>query len=186
MYPPRTQNFWDGSEKWATVGSKRSVKILNRVMSHSRSIWAWFCWKRWKNLQNDQNCLFWAQSKPLWWQNWPLWVILSRFGVKWFAKKLKNSKKLLMFPPSPMEWFFLRFLQKWDALVAKDGESCESGEIGHSRSIWAWFWGKRWKNLQNDQNCLFGANLSHFFGKIRHINQDSAEIFKFSSVLIIA
>ena len=30
---------------------------------------------------------------------------------------------------------FLRFLQKRDALVAKDGKSCESGEIGHSVSI---------------------------------------------------
>ena len=31
--------------------------------------------------------------------------------------------------PSPMEWKFLIFLQKWDAVVAKDGESCELGEI---------------------------------------------------------
>ena len=62
----------------------------------------------------------------------------------------------------------VRFLQKWDTLVAKDGKSCESGEIGHSKSIWASFWGKRWKNLQNDQNWPFGANLSHFFGKNCH------------------
>ena len=59
-------------------------------------------------------------------------------------------------------WKVLKFLQKWDALVAKDGESCE---IGHFESIWASFWGKRWENLQNDQNWPFWANLSHFLAK---------------------
>ena len=73
-----------------------------------------------------------------------------------------------MNPLPPPEWKFLQFLQKWDALVAKDGKSCESGEIGHSESIWAAFWGKRWENMQNDQNWPFWVNLSHIFGKICH------------------
>ena len=34
----------------------------------------------------------WSQSKPLFWQNLPLWVILSHFSVKWFVKVEKLKK----------------------------------------------------------------------------------------------
>ena len=83
-------------------------------------------------------------------QKWPFWLNLSHFfgqicncgsfsaTLVWNdLKKLENSKNLLMYPPQ--KWKFLRFLQKWDALVAKDGKSCESGEIDHSQSISAHF-----------------------------------------------
>ena len=66
---------------------------------------------------------FWSQSKSLFWQNLPLRVILSHSSVN-DSNKLKNSKYLPMYPP-PQEWKFLRFLQIWDALVPKDGKSCE-------------------------------------------------------------
>ena len=140
------------------VVNKVKLAILSQSEPH-------FEGKRWKNMLNDQN--------------WPFWANLSHFFGKichclsfWVTsvwnklKKLKNSKNLPMYPPKP--WKFLRFLQKWDALVAKDGKSCELGEIGHSKSIWASFWGKRWKNMLDDQNWPFWANVSHFFGKIHH------------------
>ena len=38
-----------------------------------------------------------------------------------------------MYPTPLQKQKILRFLQKWDALVAKDGKSCESGEISHSK-----------------------------------------------------
>ena len=101
-------------------------------------------------------------------QSKPLFGKICHCGSFWASlvwnnlKKLRNSKICWC---TPEEQRLLRFLKKWDALVAKDGESCESGEIGHSKSIWASFWGKRWKNLQNDQNWPFGAILSHFLAK---------------------
>ena len=80
-------------------------------------------------------------------------VILSHCSVKQF-EKVEKLKKIADVPPH-QEWKFLRFLQKWDALVAKDGKSCEPSEIGHSKSISASFLGERLENLQNDQNWLF-------------------------------
>ena len=136
-------------------GGKRWEKLWIRWLTIPRSIWAWFWGKRWKNLQNDQNWLFWANLSHLFWQNSPLWVILSYFSVKWF-KKVEELQIIWQCIPTPLQkQKFLRFLQKWETLVVKDGKSCESGEIGHSKSIWASFWQKRWKNLQNDQNWPF-------------------------------
>ena len=85
-------------------------------------------------------------------------TILQKLNIKAVGDKLSNylsdfnlqaismtsvtySKNLLMYPPPKQK--FLRFLQKWYALVAKDGKSCESGEIDNSQSISASFWGKR-------------------------------------------
>ena len=161
-------------------------KVVNQVkLSHSKSIWASFWGKRWKNLQNDQN--------------WPFWTNLSHFfgkihhcGSLWATsvwndlKKLKNSKSFADVPPLPQEWNFLRFLQKWDTLVVKDGKSCELGEIGHSKSIWASFWGEKMEKPAKWPKLAILSQSKPLFCKIRHINWDSAEIFKFSSVLIIA
>ena len=108
---------------------------------------------------------FGANLSHLFWQNSPLWGHFELLQCEMIWKKLKNLKQYGWCSTLPQEQNFLRFLQKWDALVVKDGKSCESGEIGHSKSIWASFWGKRWKNLQNDQNWPFWANLSHFFAK---------------------
>ena len=106
---------------------------------------------------------FGANLSHLFWQNSPLWVIFTHFSVKWFAKKLKNSKQIADVPPLPQESNFLRFLQKWDTLVVKVSISFESGEIGYSKSLLeTHFGGPVWKNLQNAQNWPFGANLSHF------------------------
>ena len=77
-----------------------------------------------------------TQSKPLFCPNLLLWVIFSRIGVKRF-EKVGKLKKFVDVPP--LKWKFFRFLQKWDALVAKDGKSCKSGEIDHSESISASF-----------------------------------------------
>ena len=161
--PPHCRNkkFWDFS-KMRHFGGIRWEKLWIR--------WNWpfqvnlslILGERWKNLQMTKIGHL-NQSKPLILAKSPLWVTLSHFGVKWL-KKLKNSN-ICWCSTLPQEWNFLRFLQKWDTLVVKDGKSCESGEIGHSKSIWASFWGKRGKNLQNDQNWPFGANLSHFFAK---------------------
>ena len=96
-----------------------------------------FCW----NLTKIGH--FGTQSKPL---ILAKFTIMGHFEPLWCEmiwKSWKTQNNLLMFHPFPMEWNFLRFLQKWDTLVVKDGKSCESGEIGHSESIWAWFWGKK-------------------------------------------
>ena len=113
-------------------------------------------------LKFNQNCLFHANSSHF-------SDKIGHCGSFWTTLVGNNSKrKLANELPPPPEQKFLRFLQKWDTLVAKDRKSCESSELGHSESIWASFWGKRWENMQNDQNWPFWANLSPFFGKIRH------------------
>ena len=85
--------------------------------------------------------------------------ILQKLNIKAVGDKLSNylsaismisatySKNLPMYPP-PQKWKFLGFLQKWDTLVEKDGKSCESGEIDHSESISASFWGKDRKSCR--------------------------------------
>ena len=114
----------------------RSVKILLRYLS--------FCW----NLTKI------AHFEPIQATLVAKLAIMCHFEPLWCEMIWKKLKKLKTFAdvPLPMEWKFLRFLQKWDAVVAKDGKSCESGEMVIQESIWASFWGKRWKNLQNDQN----------------------------------
>ena len=62
-----------------------------------------------------------TQSKPLFWPNLTLWVIFSCIGVKRF-ENVGKLKKFADVPPLPQKRTFLRFLQKWDALVAKDGK----------------------------------------------------------------
>ena len=138
--PPKLQEFFYISPKMRRFGGKRWEKL-----------WIGWNWPFQVNLSlilgekiekpaKWPKLAIWSQSKPLFWQNSPLCMILSRFGLKWFEKveKLQNFANI-----SPQEWKFLRFLQKLDALVAKNRKSCESGEIGHSESIWVSFWEKR-------------------------------------------
>ena len=172
-------------------------------ISHSKSIWACILGEK---IEKDAK-----------WPNWPFWANQSHFFGKichcvsfWAASVWNDSKSwriqiICQCTPTPLQkQKILRFLQKWDALVVKDGKSCESGDIGHSKSIWASFWRKRWKNLQNDKNWPFGANLSHLFWqnsplwvtfttsvwndlkKLKNSEKswDSGEMYKFSSVLI--
>ena len=40
--------------------------------------------------------------------------------------------------------------------------------MNHSRSIWAWFWGKRWKTCKMTKIGYFELNLRHFGGKNCH------------------
>ena len=99
-------------------------------------------------------------------QNCPFWANPSHFGGKighcgsfwaglvWKIQKNWKTQKNCQCTPPP-EQKFLRFLQKWDTLVAKDGKSCESGEIGHSESICASFWRERWKKHAKTKMSCF-------------------------------
>ena len=53
-----------------------------------------------KNLQNDQNLPFSANLTDFFWQNLPLWVIFSQFGVK-EIQKLEKLKKFAYVPSPP-------------------------------------------------------------------------------------
>ena len=108
-----------------------------------------------------------SSSKPLWWQNSPL---CCHFELLWCEMIWKSWKtqKICWCDPSPWNENFWGYLQKWDTLVAKRWGKLWIRWLAIQESIWASFWGKRWKNLQNDQNWPFGANLSHLFGKIHH------------------
>ena len=183
---PMEQKFLRFLQKWDALVVKDGKSYESGEIGHSKSIWASFWQKRWKNLQNDQNWPFWANLSHLWWQNLPLRVILRCFDVKWFEKGWKTQNICwCSIPPPGMKIFEIS--PKMRHFGGKRwGKLWIGWNWAIPRSIWALFWGKRWKNLQNDQNWLFWANLSHFFGKIHHINRDSAEIFKFSSLLIIA
>ena len=111
-----------------------------------------------ENLQNDQN--------------WPFWANLTNFFSKirhggsflaslvWKeSKKLKNSKKLPMYLPPRNANFEIS-----DEMRSFGGKTWEK--------LWiAWKWPFQMnlslimgKNLQNDQNWPFWANLTHFFG----------------------
>ena len=137
-------------------------KVVNRVkIGHSESYLSLICWKDGKPAKPKLPILSSIQATLV-----AKFTIVGHFEPLWCEmiwKSWKTQNICWCMPPLPKEWKFLRFLQKWDTVVVKDGKSCESGEIGHSKSIWASFWGKRWKNLQNDQNWPFWANLSHFF-----------------------
>ena len=140
MYPPpRNENFWDFSKNemlwWQKMG-----KVVNQVKltipSQSQPHLG-------EKIEKCAKMAILTQSKHIFWPNLQLWVIVSSIGVKRFEKVGKLKKFANVHPPPPPEMKILRFLQKWDALVAKDGKSCESGEIDHSESISASFWGKR-------------------------------------------
>ena len=145
-------------QKWDTLVVKDGKSCESGEIGHSRVNLSLILGKKMEKPAKWPKLAILSQSKPLFWQNLPLSVILSLFAEKQF-EKVEKLKNLLMYPPRTKTF---EISQKWDALVAKDGESCESGEIGHSKSIWASSWGKRWKNLQNAQNWPFWANLSHF------------------------
>ena len=76
------------------------------------------------------------------------------------SKKLKNSKNLPMYPP----------LQEMQIFEISDEMRCFGGK--RWEKLWiAWKWPFRMnlslimgKNLQNDQNWPFWANLTHFLG----------------------
>ena len=137
MYaPPEMKNF-EISPKVSHFGGKRWEKLWIR--------WNWpfrvnLSLILGEKIEKYAKMAILTQSKPLLWPNLPLWVISSHIGVKRF-EKVGKLKKFADVPPQ--KWKFLRFLQKWDALVAKDGKSCESGEIDHSELISTSFWGKR-------------------------------------------
>ena len=140
MYiPPRNANFWDFG--WNEMPWwQNMVKVVN-------------CMKM--AIQNEsephygEKPLKWpelailSQSNWLFWQNLPLWVIFSQFGVKGIQKveKLKKFGNV----HSPQKCKFLRFRMKWDTLVSKYGKSCELHENGHSEWIWVSLWGKTCK-----------------------------------------
>ena len=137
MYPPPKTKIFEISPKMICFGGKRWEKLWIR--------WNWpfrvnLSLILGEKIEKYAKMAVLTQSKPLFWPNLPLWVIFSRIGVKWF-EKVGKLKKFANVPPQKRK--FLRFLQKWYALVAKDGKSCELGEIGHSESISASFWGKR-------------------------------------------
>ena len=139
MYPPPEMKIFEISPKMRCFGGKRWEKLWIR--------WNWpfrvnLSLILGEKIEKYAKMAILTQSKPLFWPNLPLWVIFSSIGVKLF-EKVGKLKKFADVPPPPQKWKFLRFLQKWDALVEKDGKSCESGEIDHSESISASFWGKR-------------------------------------------
>ena len=97
-------------------------------------------------------------------------AIVGDFEPHWCEtiwKSWKTQNICWCTPPPNQKWTFLGFPQKWDSLVAKDGKSCELGEIDNSESISASFWGKmienrvKWPNLAilNQSNPLFWPNL---------------------------
>ena len=158
-------------------------------------------------LKFNQNCPLWAHSSHFGGKIGhcvSFWAALCEVIWKsWKTPKIANVP--------PQEQKFLRFLQKWDTLVVKRWEKLWMRWNWPFQVNLSLILRKRWKNLQNDQNWPFGANPSHFFDKICHcgsfwatsvwndlkklknskklpvhINRDSAEIFKFPSVLIIA
>ena len=162
MYPlPRNENFWDFC--------KNETLWWQKMGKSCESGWNWPFWvnlslilgKRWKNMLNDQNWPFWANPKPFFLAKFTIVGHFEPLQCETIQKSWKTQNKLLMYPT--LEWRFLRFQQKWDILVTKDGKSCESGEIGHSESIWASFWGKRWKNMLNEWNWPFWANPKPLF-----------------------
>ena len=88
------------------------------------------------------------------------------------SKKLKNSKNLPMYlPPQEMQIFEIL-----------DEMRCFGGK--RREKLWiAWKWPFRMnlslimgKNLQNDQNWPFWANLTHFFGSIWHCGSFSFDM----------
>ena len=99
------------------------------------------------------------QSNWLFWQNLPLWVIFSQFGVKGIQKVEKLKK--FAYVPSPQEMQIFEILDEMKCFGGKRWEK-----------LWiAWKWPFQMnlslimgKNLQNDQNWPFWANLTHFFG----------------------
>ena len=100
-----------------------------------------------------------SQSNQLFQQNLPLWVIFSQFGVKGIQKVEKLKK--IADVPSP---------QEMQIFEISDEMRCFGGK--RQEKLWiAWKWPFRMnlslimgKNLQNDQNWPFWANLTHFFG----------------------
>ena len=180
--PPHGMKIFEISPKMRCFGGKRWEKL-----------WIGWNWSFWVNLSF---ILGEKMEKPAKWpklaflsQSKPLFDKICHCGSFWASlvwndlKKLRNSKICWCTPP------------RTKTFEISPKMRCFGGK--RWRKLWiGWNWpfqvnlslilGKRWRNLQNDQNWPFGANLSHFFGKICHINQDSAEIFKFSSVLIIA
>ena len=80
-----------------------------------------------------------SQSKPLFWQNLPLWVILSHFSVKRF-RKVEKLKKFANVHPPGMKTF----------------------EISPKMGL---FGGKTWEKLWIGWNWPFRVNLSLIYGK---------------------
>ena len=158
---PRNGNFWDfGSNEmlwWQKMG-----KVVNYVklaiLSESEPHYGEKSAK-WPKLA------ILSQYNTLFWENLPLWVIFSHFGVKGI-KKVEKLKYLLMYPHQ--KWNFLRFQIKWDALVAKDGKSCELHEIGHCKWIWASLWGKTCKMTKIGHFDLIYQTFSAKFTILGH------------------
>ena len=129
--------FWQNLALWV-IFSQFGVKGIEKV-EKLKELWEVML----KNLENDQNWPFWANLTDFFGKIHHCGSFLASLVWK-ESKKLKNSKNLPMYLP-PQKCKFLRFWMKWDALVAKDGKSCELHENGHSEWIWASLWGKTCK-----------------------------------------
>ena len=90
--PPQEQKFLRFLQKWDTLVVKRWEKLWIR--------WNWpfqvnlslILGEKMEKPAKWPKLAILSQSKPLFWQNLPLWVILSHFSVKWFEKVEKLKK----------------------------------------------------------------------------------------------
>ena len=90
--PPQEQKFLRFLQKWDTLVVKRWEKLWMR--------WNWpfqvnlslILKEKMEKPAKWTKLAIWSQSKPLFWQNLPLWVTLSHFSVKWFEKVEKLKK----------------------------------------------------------------------------------------------
>ena len=125
-----------------STGSQKSKPLFWRfgadrsklaTMGHFEPLWCEMIWKSWKT----QNCPSRAHPSHL------VNGKIGHCGSFWAAsceviwKSLKTPKNCQCTSPRTKKfWDFSKNETLW---WQKDGESCESGEIGHSESIWAWF-----------------------------------------------
>ena len=79
--PPETKIFDFSKNEMLSWQKMGKVVNLVKLAIPSQSEFH-FGGKRWENLQNDQNWPFPANLSHFFWQNLPLWVILSCFDVK--------------------------------------------------------------------------------------------------------
>ena len=110
-------------QKWDTLVAKDGKSCESGEISHSEVNLSLILGEKMEKPAKWPKLAILSQSKPLFWQNLPLWVILSHFSVKW-CKKVEKLKKIADVPPQESK--SVRFLQKWDTVVVKDGKSCES------------------------------------------------------------
>ena len=106
----KNENFWDFSKN-ECFGGKRWKKLWNWPFQVNLSL---ILEEKMEKPAKWPKLAILSQSKPLFWQNLPLCVILSCFSVKWFKTSCQCT-------PTPLQkQKILRFLQKWDTLVVKE------------------------------------------------------------------